>query len=258
MDCFRAALSVAQRVYHSNFRRGEECATLIKWLEPAAGDRVLDVGCGDGYFDVQIARSGAVVTGIDVDRSRLSFAQRFNKSAGTGYVYMDAERMSFAQSSFDKAISFCVVEHFERDEQVLRHLSRVLRPGGRLVLSADSLSNPEITQAERARHRERYSVHTFYTEALLREKLARSGFELEDARYVLSSRLSLALARFSWTLDDLPRPLGFVTAVGHLALATAGRVASDASERVVGRRDSGLTLLARARNGKGALPTNAP
>ncbi|HEV8683294.1 MAG TPA: SAM-dependent methyltransferase, partial [Actinomycetota bacterium] len=42
-----------------NLRRIEECATLIRWLEAAPGERILDVGCGDGSNAAAIARVGA-------------------------------------------------------------------------------------------------------------------------------------------------------------------------------------------------------
>ena len=61
---------------HLNFRRIEECSTLIRWLDPKPGERILDIGCGDGYYDNIIAKSGAKVTGIDVHERRLSRARR--------------------------------------------------------------------------------------------------------------------------------------------------------------------------------------
>lgn len=246
MTVLQTALSVAQHILHSNFRRVEECNTLIQWLSPTAGERILDVGCGDGFYDTQIAASGAHVVGIDIHTSRLSFAKRFNQKEHTEYHFMDAEQMGFENASFDKAISFCVVEHFHNDEQVMRHISRVLRPGGSFILSADSLSNPEVTEEERAAHRRRYAVNTFYTKEILRDKLDRAGFELQDARYILTTPLTLALARLSWKLDDLPKALAFVSALGYLLLNSAGRVACEISERLMRRPESGLTLLARA------------
>jgi ubiquinone/menaquinone biosynthesis C-methylase UbiE len=247
MGLLQSALMVGQQMYHWNFRRIEECSTLIDWLEPHQGERVLDVGCGDGFYDAKIADTGARVVGIDIHSSRLGFAQRINKNDLTEFHYMDAEQMGFAENSFDKAISFCVVEHFHQDEKVMEHVSRVLKPGGRFVLSADSLSNPEVTQAERDAHQKRYAVNTFYTESILRDKLWRAGFELEDAHYILTTPFTLALARLSWKLDDLPKALAFVTLAGYIALGTVGKAASDYSERTGRRRDSGLTLLAKAK-----------
>ena len=46
------------------------------WLEAGAGERILDVGSGDGYYDWRISRSGARVTGIDLHEKRLAYARK--------------------------------------------------------------------------------------------------------------------------------------------------------------------------------------
>ena len=240
--------SIAHRhLTHRNFRRIDECRTLIRWLDAQRGERILDIGCGDGFYDHVIAGSGARVTGIDVNRRRLAVAQRRYASDRTEFLFMDAERMEFDDESFDKVVSFCVIEHFQHDQRVLEHAHRVLKPGGLLFLSADSLSNPEITEGERDAHRRRYAVNTFYTVDILGTKLDEAGFSLAATKYILTTPLTLMLTRFSWRLDDLPEPLVALKGLGYFALLTAGRVASFVSERLAGRRDSGLTLLARAR-----------
>jgi 2-polyprenyl-3-methyl-5-hydroxy-6-metoxy-1,4-benzoquinol methylase len=200
----------------------EECRTLIEWLDPRPRERILDVGCGDGFYDHAIAGSGAHVLGIDINEQRLAVAHKRNAHDRAEFRFMDAEEMDLAADSFDKVVSFCFVEHFPRDQQVLGHIRRVLRPGGRLFISADSLSNPEITEAERAAHRRRYSVNTFYTADVLREKVRTAGLELEETEYILTTPLTLALARLSWRLDDLSPPLLPLKALGYLALLTVG------------------------------------
>ena len=65
-----------------NFRRADECDVVLRWLEPAAGERILDVGSGDGYYDWRISRSPAHVTGIDVHEKRLAFARRHYAATG--------------------------------------------------------------------------------------------------------------------------------------------------------------------------------
>jgi ubiquinone/menaquinone biosynthesis C-methylase UbiE len=242
-----APFAIVSRLFgHRNFRRIEEVETLIAWLDIRPGDRILDVGCGDGFYDDRMGRLGASVVGIDVNERRLATARKRHLTGRTEFLHMDAEDMRFGDASFDKAVSFCVIEHFDRDDRVLEHLGRVVRPGGMLVLSADSLSNPELTDREREAHRRRYAVNTYYTEELLRRKLDSAGFRLERSRYILTSRFTLSLVRLSWALDDLPAPLLPLKGLGHAMLATLGRAASSVAESVAGRADSGLTLLARA------------
>jgi ubiquinone/menaquinone biosynthesis C-methylase UbiE len=229
-----------------NIRRIEECRTLIDWLAPAPRERILDIGCGDGYNTAAIAKRGAIVTGIDVNEYRLAIARKRHRGLPVDFRTMNAEAMSFADASFDKAISFCVIEHFQRDDLVLANVRRVLAPHGTLVLSADSLMNPEIRDVEREIHSRRYDVKNFYSVDVLRGKLDEAGFALERWRYILTTPVTLALVRASWHLDDLPLRLLPVKTVGYLGLRLFGKPLSDVAEWIARRPDSGLTLLAAA------------
>jgi len=230
-----------------NFRRVEECSTVITWLDARPGERILDIGCGDGSYDWRITRSGATVTGVDTHETRMATARRCYSGARNEYVLADAEAIRFPEASFDKAVSLCVMEHLASDERVMMNVARSLKAGGRFVFSADSLSNAEITPAERERHRKRYAVNTFYTIENVREKLARTGFEVEAARYILSSPAELRLFRLSWMLDDLAGAMAVLRPIGYLALGVAwamGRLLRG-SRRVT--PVGGLTLLVNAR-----------
>ena len=230
-----------------NFRRIEECDVILRWLDPRPGERILDIGCGDGYYDWRISRSGAAVTGIDLHEKRLAFARSRYGSGRTEFLNLDAERADFPDGSFDKALSLCVMEHLGDDERVMRNVSRALKPGGRFTFSADSLSHPCITPEEKERHRRRYAVNTFYTVDVVRDKLSRAGFEIEESRYVLSSPLSLKLARLSWKLDDFPPVLVPLRFLGYLVLGAAWKSSSVIRRRKAELPTNGLTLLVRAR-----------
>jgi ubiquinone/menaquinone biosynthesis C-methylase UbiE len=240
-----------RRLTHRNFRRWEECVTLVRWLDARPTDRILDIGCGDGWWDERITRSGCQLDGIDIDDERLAIARQLNDRPGSRYHHMNAARLEFADASFDKAVSMCVIEHFADEHAVLAEVARVLKPGARFILSADSLSNPQVTTAERERHRTRYAVNTFYTIETLAETLAGHGFDLEEAHYILTTPTTLALARLTWWLDDFERsPSAARRWLSEAALAAAhrvGRVVSWAAEGVARRKDGGLTIVARAR-----------
>jgi SAM-dependent methyltransferase len=230
-----------------NFRRAEECDVVLRWLDPGAGERVLDVGCGDGYYDWRISRTGARVTGIDLHETRLAFARKHYGSVRTEFLAMDAEQADFPDGSFDKALSLCVMEHLGDDERVMRNVSRAMKPGGLFVFSADSLSNAEIRPEERARHRRRYAVKTLYTEDVVREKLSRAGFDIEETGYVLSAPGALRLVRLSWKLDDFPAALVPLRFLGYLVLGAAWKAAAVFRWGKRGSSECGLTILVRAR-----------
>jgi SAM-dependent methyltransferase len=231
-----------------NFRRAEECDAVLDWLGAGAGERILDVGSGDGYYDWRISRSGARVTGIDLHEKRLAYARKHYGSDTAEFLTMDAEKADFPAGAYDKAMSLCVMEHLGDDERVMRNVCRALKPGGRFAFSADSLSNAGIRPGERERHRKRYAVNTFYTPEIVRDKLARSGFDVEETRYVMDSRFALGLVRLSWKLDRFPRALAPVRTLGYVLL---GAVWGASRPFRAGTRPSaaagGLTLVVRAR-----------
>lgn len=229
-----------------NFRRRGECRTLLRWLNARPGEDILDIGCGDGGYTAQVAGGGARVLGIDIHPRWLPFAQRCRSNERCSFAWMNAEEMDLADARFDKVMSLCVIEHFDHDEEVLRHVARVLKPGGPFVFSADSLSNPGIRADERLRHRRRYAVNTFYCKENIEPKLARAGFTVERMRYILHRPVDLFLARLSWRLDDLPGWLAPLRVAGIIAIWAAWAAALPIPGDEAGAQ-GGLTLLVQAR-----------
>ncbi|MFE3457889.1 class I SAM-dependent methyltransferase [Nocardiopsis aegyptia] len=101
---------------------------------PPYGDRLLDVGCGDGLYTAELAAGYVRVDAIDVEPERLSaFADRI---AGTeladriGLHKMNADSLAFDANTFDRVTAFEVLEHLDDLEGSLREVHRVLKPGG--------------------------------------------------------------------------------------------------------------------------------
>ncbi|HEX3956307.1 MAG TPA: class I SAM-dependent methyltransferase [Trebonia sp.] len=104
----------------------------------SAGERVLDLGCGTGRFTVPLAESGAAVTGLDLSPGMIEVASR--KLADRGlHAEMrqgDMAHLPFPDGSFGTVTSMLALMHIPLEERqaVFLEVSRVLKPGGRMLL----------------------------------------------------------------------------------------------------------------------------
>ena len=97
-----------------------------------AGQRVLDVGCGNGYILSQYARHRARVTGVDLtSKGTWLSARRFALEGLPGnFLQANAEALPFRDASFDLVCSMGVLHHTPDTERAVAEIHRVLRPGG--------------------------------------------------------------------------------------------------------------------------------
>lgn len=103
-------------------------APVLELLAPARGERILDVGCGDGVLTQKIAEAGCSVVGLD---SSPDFC-RAARQLGLEVVESSAEEMRFS-NEFDAIFSNAALHWMKSPERVVRNIARALRPGGRFV-----------------------------------------------------------------------------------------------------------------------------
>ena len=96
------------------------------------GSRLLDAGCGTGFFSVQAERLGANVISLDVGKNLLKETRRKGVHA---VVAADAARMPIPDGYFDVVVSSECIEHTPSPRDTMRELVRVLRPGGWLAVT---------------------------------------------------------------------------------------------------------------------------
>lgn len=177
-----------------------------------AGDRVLDLGCGNGRMAEIFADSQIEYLGIDNSAELIKIAkQRFADKSWVSFDVGDA--LSFDRSNqFDLVLMIAVLHHVPTKElrlKVLRNIYNALKPGGRLVIS-----NWNLWQSDGGKKKFRYFEYLFN----YREKISRGVWGISDAfvpwkplagdnlRYVHSFRkgeMKRLLQRAGFTIEKI-------------------------------------------------------
>ncbi|AMV48773.1 class I SAM-dependent methyltransferase [Paraburkholderia caribensis] len=145
-------------LYESNARFvGDLAARAVELLNPQPGERILDIGCGDGYLTEKIAATGAVMIGVDYSPELVATARARNLDVRVG----NAEELDFFQE-FDGAFSNAAMHWMRRADAVVRGIAKALKPGGRFV--------GEFAGARNA----------YYIRQAVHEALTHRGFDAEE------------------------------------------------------------------------------
>ncbi|WP_206120588.1 class I SAM-dependent methyltransferase [Stenotrophomonas sp. TD3] len=147
----------------------------------------LEIGCGTGFVLDGIAQAfpGARIAGSEILSAGLPFAAR--RMASADLFQMDARRVPF-DTEFDVIGAFDVLEHIEEDESVLSEIHRALVAGGAAIFTVPQHQWLWSSIDEHACHVRRYRTGE------LREKLIRSGFQVELETSFVSLLLPMMLA----------------------------------------------------------------
>lgn len=189
--------------------RDREYSALKGMLDLQSTDLVLDVGCGDGFWTARMAGHTRHVTGLDPDATSVGNAQAFHARPNVRYVQGVAESLPFADGYFDKVVSVSCVEHFADPQRGLAEMARVLKPGGRIAVSIDTLLPENSDEKFRAWHKRRHFVTEYFSQDTFTTMLQRAGFQCESRRMVhlFRSRLASVLRAIFITKPRLWLPL---------------------------------------------------
>jgi ubiquinone/menaquinone biosynthesis C-methylase UbiE len=107
----------------------------LRMLEPKAGEKILDIGCGQGAFSCKLASLGVQVTGIDSSPKLIAIAKkRYSGSQNIQYKVADASKLSGeASGNFDAVCSILAIQNMDPLDDIVKSSSRVLKRGGRML-----------------------------------------------------------------------------------------------------------------------------
>ena len=133
---------IAKEIQHGRFLAEHGAGEIWNWESPAGklrwarrvkmlsghlgpGMRVLELGCGTGYFTRELARSGADIVAIDVSPELLEIARANCSAPNVRYEVQNAYESSYPDAMFDSVVGSSVLHHLEIEEALARDLSGV-------------------------------------------------------------------------------------------------------------------------------------
>ena len=156
--------------------------SLVETLQPQAGERILDLGCGDGFLTRKLAESGATLVGVDASLQMVAAA----KERGVDARCVSGEALSFDQE-FDAVFSNAALHWMIDQDAVLQGVYRALKPGGRFVAECGGQGNIAAIRVALLAVLQVHGVpvkrienNRFYAPAEYRSRLERQGFQVEQ------------------------------------------------------------------------------
>ena len=161
-------------------------AGVLEWLAPRAGERILDLGCGDGQLTSKIAASGAEVVGVDASAAMIASAQ----GKGIDARVCNAESLPF-EAEFDAVFSNAAL-HWVRDQDaMLAGVHRALKTGGRFVAEMGGHGNVAAILVALTAVLEKHGfagredgVNYYPTPESYAARLVRHGFQVEQIQLI--------------------------------------------------------------------------
>jgi len=142
LKCMNQIDRILSKVGDLNFKR--RVLKILEYLDIRKEDKVLDAGCGEGFYLMLIKNIyHCDITGIDNDDRILSQAKKWIKdSVDIKIVKGDIDEMEFPDNTFDKVVCSEVLEHINNDRKAVDELYRVTKPGGILAVTVPNSNYP--------------------------------------------------------------------------------------------------------------------
>jgi trans-aconitate methyltransferase len=157
-------------------------APVLELLAPASGERILDLGCGDGALTEKIVAAGAIVVAVDAGPDMVAAA----RARGLDARVIDGQQLPFA-GEFDAVFSNAALHWMRDQEAVLGGVYRALKPRGRFIAEMGGHNNTaaiivalSAVLADYGLDAHRLSPWHFPSAAAYRQKLEGAGFVVDE------------------------------------------------------------------------------
>lgn len=160
---------------------------------------VLDVGCGPAVYTDGLVKMGCAIYGVDISPEMIALAKR-RQFPGASFSVGNVESLSFPPKMFDGILCVGVLEYTDRSEAAVGEMARVLKPGGRIVVTVPN-GDSWLNRLDRSLRQVLRGIHrlsrgrlfrsaityeyapVYWPSQLLENTLARHGFQVEQRRF---------------------------------------------------------------------------
>jgi len=185
-----------------------------RWSEPGPV-RTMDAGSGNGAFAMFAAKRGNEATALSYSAIDQGKADRRAHAAGLTGVHFpvvdlrELDRFADDLGQFDQVYCLEVIEHILDDRKLLRDLARLIRPGGRLLLTTPTMDHRPLYGETISDHEDGNHVRVGYTNDQLEALLVEAGFG-EVTHHRLSGIVSQAGFNVMYRLNGVYPHLGWI------------------------------------------------
>lgn len=173
-----------------------EFRRLVEALDWTGQERVLDIGCGAGLQTFLIGRLAGHTTGLDIDPDFIEQANWYGRYVRTrgrvDFTSRHLQDIAWPDHTFDRIFSICVLEHIPEHVAILTECRRLLKPGGEIIFSVDTLAAIDDEELKRRHTADHHVVH-YYSPTGLRDLLLEIGFEDVRLQPLFRSQLARRL-----------------------------------------------------------------
>jgi len=194
-------------------------AQALSWLDnlnPPKNSKILDIGCGPGVMAKEVANRGYEIFGMDYSHNMIEKAKAIcNTKVRTTFLQGDIESLPFEGSVFDMVLCLGIISYLKSENKALHEMSRVLKPGGTLILSSlNKVSLAKCLDISVLAKRRLQKIVTNRIVSLKKKAIIRKNHLTLKSYLISSLRNSLKIAGFA-ELDCMAIQYGPFTFFGR-------------------------------------------
>ncbi len=187
-----------------------EIPAMLSLIGDVKGKRVLDAGCGYGYYSIFLAKRGATVTGIDISEKMIELSKKnaIKASVKCQFFVCDIQDMSmFNSKTFDLVTSSIVVSYLDDLEKAFSEVSRVLKPKGIFTFSENHPILKGWWEKDQENRRLHWNIDNYFERSIGIDKWGRENHVIEtSSRHRIVQDYFDALISAGFVVERLVEP----------------------------------------------------